>query len=292
MRKKKGLSERRACSVLEQPRMTQRYKPKQPDKDRMLIADMRRLAGQHPRYGYRFITAKLRQAGWRVNHKRVQRLWRKEGLQVPYRRRIKRSPGSSTNACFVKRAEYMNHVWTYDFIEDRTEDGRKLKFLTVLDEWTRELPVIEVERSITSKDVIGVLEYLFAVRGVPGFIRSDNGSEFIADAIKGWLSDKKVETLYIAPGSPWENGYIESFHGRLRDELLNREQFYSVKEAKVLAENWRLDYNHHRPHSGLKYQTPAAFAGACIASASACSGPAPQQYTIGKTENSLIACGT
>jgi transposase InsO family protein len=286
------LSQRRACEVLEQPRMTQRYEPKNPDKDNILIADMRRLAGKHPRYGYRFITAKLRQAGWRVNHKRVQRLWRKEGLQVPYRRRIKRSPGSSANACFVKRAEYINHVWTYDFIEDRTEDGRKLKFLTVLDEWTRELPVIEVERSITSRYVIGVLEYLFAVRGVPGFIRSDNGPEFIADAIKGWLSDKKVETLYIAPGSPWENGYIESFHGRLRDELLNREMFYSVKEAKVLAERWRLEYNHHRPHSGLKYQTPAAFAGACIASASACSGPAPQQYTIGETENSLIACGT
>lgn len=286
------LSERRACEVLEQPRMTQRYEPKHPDKDKMLIADMRRLAGKHPYYGYRFITAKLRQEGWQVNHKRVGRIWRKEGLQVPYRRRIKRTPGSSANACFVKRAEFMNHVWTYDFIEDQTEDGRKLKLLTVLDEWTRELPAIEVSRSITSKGVITVLEYLFAVRGVPGFIRSDNGPEFIAEAIKGWLADKKVWTLYIAPGSPWENGYIESFHGRLREELLNREQFYSVKEAKVLAENWRLEYNHHRPHSGLKYKTPAAFAAACIASASACSGPAPQQYTIGKTENSLIACGT
>ena len=292
MKKNMLLSERRACEVLEQPRMTQRYEPKQPDKDKILIADMRRLAGKYPYYGYRFITAKLRQDGWQVNHKRVQRLWRKDGLQVPYRRRIKRTPGSSVNACFVKRAEFMNHVWTYDFTEDRTEDGRKLKFLTVLDEWTRELPVIEVGRSITSRDVITVLEYLFSVRGIPRFIRSDNGPEFIADAIKGWLSDKKVETLYIAPGSPWENGYIESFHGRLRNELLNRELFYSVKEAKVLAENWRLEYNHHRPHSGLKYKTPAAFAAACIASASACSGPAPQQYTIGKTDNSLIACGT
>ena len=292
MKKKLKLSQRRACEVLEQPRMTQRYEPRQPDKDKMLTADMRRLAGKYPYYGYRFITAKLRQAGWQVNHKRVWRIWRKEGLQVPYRRRIKKSPGSSANACFVKKAEYINHVWTYDFTEDRTEDGRKLKFLTVLDEWTRELPVIEVERSITSKYVIGVLEYLFAVRGAPGFIRSDNGPEFIADAIKGWLADKKVETLYIAPGSPWENGYIESFHGRLRNELLSRELFNSVKEAKVLAENWRLEYNHHRPHSSLKYKTPAVFAAACIASASACSGPAPQQYTIGKTDNSLIACGT
>jgi len=286
------LSERRACEVLEQPRMTQRYEPRQPDKDKILISDIRQLAGKYPYYGYRFITAKLRQDGWQVNHKRIQRIWRKEGLQVPYRRSIKKSTGSSANACFVKKAEFMNHVWTYDFTEDRTEDGRKLKFFTVLDEWTRELPVIEVGRSITSKDVIAVLEYLFMVRGIPGFIRSDNGPEFIADAIKGWLSDKKVETLYIAPGSPWENGYIESFHGRLRNELLNRELFYSVKEAKVLAENWRLEYNHHRPHSGLKYKTPAAFAATCIASASALSGPAPQQYTIGKTDNSLIACGT
>jgi transposase InsO family protein len=284
------LSERRACEALEQPRMTQRYEPAQPDKDKMLIADMRRLAGKYPYYGYRFITAKLRQDGWRVNHKRVQRLWRKEGLQVPYRRGIKKTTGSSVNACYVKKAEFMNHVWTYDFTEDRTEDGRKLKFLTVLDEWTRELPVIEVGRSITSKGVIGVLEYLFAVRGAPRFIRSDNGPEFIADVIKGWLADKEVGTLYIAPGSPWENGYIESFHGRLRNELLNRELFYSVKEAKVLAEDWRQEYNHHRPHSGLKYKTPAAFAATCIPSVSA--APRPQEYTRENVDNPLIACGT
>lgn len=284
------LSERRACTTLEQPRMTQRYEVKQPDKNKPLIAAMKRLAGKYPRYGYRFITAKLRQEGWQVNHKRVQRLWRKEGLQVPYRCKIKKSRGSSENACFVKRAECINHVWTYDFIEDATEDGRKLKFLTVLDEWTRESLAIEVGRSITSKGVIGVLEYLFTVRGVPGFIRSDNGSEFIADAIRQWLKDKTVGTLYIEPGSPWENGYIESFHGRFRDELLNRELFYSVKEAKVLAENWRLDYNHHRPHSSLDYMTPAAFAATCIPSVSA--APRPQEYTIDIVDNPLIACGT
>ena len=284
------LSERRACRTLEQPRMTQRYEPKQPDRDKPLIAAMKRLAGKHTRYGYRFITAKLRQEGWQVNHKRVQRLWRKEGLQVPYRRRIKKSTGSSANACFVKKAEFMNHVWTYDFIEDTTEDGRKLKLLTVLDEWTRESPAIEVERSITSKDVIGVLEYLFAVRGVPGFIRSDNGPEFIAVAIKRWLAESSVGTLYIEPGSPWENGYIESFHGRLRDELLNRELFYSVREAKVLAENWRLEYNQHRPHSSLNYMTPAAFAATCIPSVSAT--PRPQEHTIENVDNSLIAVGT
>lgn len=258
------LSERRACDVLAQPRMTQRYKTKQPDKDKPLIAAMKRFAGKYPRYGYRFITAKIRQDGWQVNHKRVQRIWRKEGLQVPYRRKIKKSLGSSLNGCFVKKADFPNHVWTYDFIEDATEDGRKLKFLTVLDEYTRESPVIEVGRSIRSKDVIAVLEYLFMVRGAPGYIRSDNGAEFMADAIKRWLADNEVETLYIEPGSPWENGYIESFHARLRDELLDRELFYSVKEAGVLAENWRQEYNHHRPHSSLNYMTPAAFAASWI----------------------------
>jgi len=284
------LSERRACDVLQQPRMTQRYKPKQPDRDKLLVAAMKRFAGKYPRYGYRFITAKLRQDGWQVNHKRVQRIWRKEGLQVPYRRKIKKSLGSSENACFVKKAEFINHVWTYDFIEDRTEDGRKLKFLTVLDEYTRESPVIEVGRSIRSKDVIAVLEYLFMVRGAPGYIRSDNGPEFIADAIKRWLADNEVETLYIEPGSPWENGYIESFHARLRDELLDRELFYSVKEAGVLAENWRQEYNHHRPHSSLNYTTPAQFAATCIPSVSAT--PRPQEYTTENVDNSLIVAGT
>jgi transposase InsO family protein len=287
---KMELSERRACDVLAQSRMTQRYKPKQPDKDKPLIAAMKRFAGKYPRYGYRFITAKLRQDGWQVNHKRVQRLWRKEGLQVPYRRKIKKSLGSSLNACFVKKADFPNHVWTYDFIEDATEDGRKLKFLTVLDEYTRESPVIEVGRSIRSKDVIAVLEYLFMVRGVPRFIRSDNGPEFMAQAIKRWLADNEVETLYIEPGSPWENGYIESFHARLRDELLDRELFYSVKEAGVLAENWRQEYNHHRPHSSLNYMTPAAFAATCIPSVSAT--PRPQEYTTENVDNSLIVAGT
>ena len=284
------LSERRACDVLEQPRMTQRYKPKQPDRDKLLIAAMKRFAVKYPRYGYRFITAKLRQDGWQVNHKRVQRIWRKEGLQVPYRRKIKKSLGSSENACFVKKAEFINHVWTYDFIEDRTEDGRKLKFLTVLDEYTRESPVIEVGRSIRSKDVIAVLEYLFMVRGAPGYIRSDNGPEFMAQAIKRWLADNEVEILYIEPGSPWENGYIESFHARLRDELLDRELFYSVKEAGVLAENWRQEYNHHRPHSSLNYTTPAQFAASCIPSVSAT--PRPQEYTTENVDNSLIVAGT
>jgi len=257
------VSERRACKVISQPRMTQRYKTKQPNRDKALTTEIRKLAKRHKRYGYRMITAKLRQDVWVVNHKRVQRIWQKEGLQVPYRRKFKKAKGSSENSCAVKKTEYPNHVWTYDFMSDQTEDGRKLKLLTVLDEFTRESLAIEVGRSMRAKDVIAVLEYLFLVRGAPKFIRSDNGPEFIADKIKKWLKKNHVEMLYIEPGSPWENGYIESFNGKLRDEILDRELFYSVKEAKVIVEDWRLEYNNHRPHSGLGYMTPAAFAASC-----------------------------
>ena len=209
---------------------------------------------------------------------------------MPYRRKFKKAKGCSRNSCTAKKAEYINHVWTYDFISDQTADGRKLKLLTILDEHTRENLGIEVERSIKAKDVIRVLEHLFTVRGIPEYIRSDNGSEFIAEKIKDWLCESDVETLYIAPGSPWENGFIESFHGRLRDELLNREVFYSLREAKVFVEWWRLEYNHHRPHSSLGYMTPAEFASRCIASASAT--PQPQQYINENMDNSLIKVGT
>jgi len=256
----------------------------------MLTDEINKLAKKHKRYGYRMITAKLRQAGRLVNHKRVQRIWQKEGLQVSYRRKFKKAKGSSDNGCSVKKTEFINHVWTYDFMSDQTEDGRGLKLLTVLDEFTRESLVIEVGRSIKAKDVISVLEYLFMVRGVPGFIRSDNGPEFIADAIKKWLKDRGVETLYIEPGSPWENGYIESFNGKLRDGVLDREVFYSVKEAKVLVESWRLEYNNHRPHSSLGYMTPAAFSASCIPSASPTAQP--QEYRVRNVDNSLIVCGT
>jgi transposase InsO family protein len=284
------VSERRACKTVGQPRMTQYYTPKRYEKDKAVTQQILKLAGKYPRYGYRFITEKLRQAGWHVNHKRVQRIWRKEGLQVPYRRKFKKAEGSSANSCSVRKAEYINHVWTYDFISDQTADGRPLKLLTLLDEFTRESLAIEISRSIKAKDVISVLEYMFVVRAVPRCIRSDNGSEFIADAIKKWLEENSVETLYIDPGSPWQNGYIESFHGRFRDEFLNREIFHSVKEARVLVEDWRLEYNNHRPHSGLRYKTPAGFAAGCIASASAT--PSPQQYMENNVDNSLIACGT
>ena len=209
---------------------------------------------------------------------------------MPYRRKFKKAKGGSENSCAVKKAEYPNHVWTYDFMSDQTEDGRSFKLLTVLDEFTRESPAIEVGRSIQAKDVIAVLEYLFLVRGVPKFIRSDNGPEFIADKIKKWLKNNHVGTLYIEPGSPWENGYIESFNGKLRDEILNREVFYSVKEAKVIVEQWRSEYNNHRPHSGLGYMTPAAFAADCIPSASPTAQP--QEYRTRNVDNSLIKVGT
>lgn len=285
-----GVSERRACKVIGLSRMTQRYKTKQPNKDKALTADIKKLAGSHKRYGYRMITAKLRQDNWVVNHKRVQRIWQKEGLQVPYRRKFKKSKGSSANSCVVKKAEYPNHVWTYDFMSDQTENGRKFKLLTVLDEFTRESLAIDVARSIRSKDVILLLEYLFILRGLPKFIRSDNGPEFIANAVKKWLKKKHVETLYVEPGSPWENGYIESFNGKLRDEILNREVFYSVKETKVIVEDWRLEYNNHRPHSSLGYMTPAAYAMSCNPPGSAALR-LPDCRTK-NVDNSLIECGT
>ena len=290
VRRDMDVSERRACRTVSQPRATQRYQLTRLDKDKALTAEIKRLAKKHKRYGYRMITAKLKQQGWAANHKRVQRIWQKEGLQVHYRPKFKKAGGSGDNSCSVKKAEYINHVWTYDFMSDQTWDGRRLKLLTVLDEFTRESLAIEVGRSITAEDVIAVLEYLFMVRGVPGYIRSDNGPEFIADAIKKWLRANAVEALYIEPGSPWENGYIESFNGKLRDDVLDREVFYSVKEARVLAENWRLEYNHYRPHSSLDYMTPAAFAATCIPSVSAT--PRPQEYTAENVDNSLITCGT
>jgi putative transposase len=284
-----NVSERRACKTISQPRMTQHYRPKRYEKDKLLRQEILKLAGKYPSYGYRMITKKLRQSGWQINYKRVQRIWRIEGLQVPYRHKFKKAKGNSSNSCSVKKAEFINHVWTYDFISDQTADGRPLKLLTLLDEFTRESLAIEVGRSIRSKDVIEVLEYMFMVRGVPGCIRSDNGPEFISDAIKKWLEESSVETLYIEPGCPWQNGYIESFHSRLRNEVLNREIFHSVKEAKVLVEAWRLEYNNHRPHSSLADKTPAEFAAGCIASASA--SPSPQQYIENK-DNSLMKVGT
>ena len=285
-------SQRRACKSLSQPRATQRYRPRLPDKDRPLVKQIRQLAHKYRRYGYRRITALLRADGWPVNRKRVYRIWRAEGLKVAQKQRKKGRLGCSDNNCVRKRAEYINHVWSYDFVMDQTEDGRPLKMLPVLDEYTRESLSIEVERSIRAKDVMAILEYLFAIRGAPAYIRSDNGPEFVADAIKGWLSHSGVGTLYIEPGSPWENAYSESFNSHFKDEFLNGESFGNVREAKVLVEGYRLDYNHRRPHSSLDYMTPAAFAASCLASAPAWSGPSPTPNRTQSVDNSLITIGT
>jgi len=228
---------------------------------------MLELARQHPRYGYRRIWALLRQEGRRVNVKRIHRLWRKEGLKVPQKQHKKRRLGSSVNGIIRHRSEHVDHVWCYDFVKDQTTDSRPLKFLPIEDEFTRECLSIDVARSITAKDAIETLKELFAIRGAPRFIRSDNGPEFIATAIREWLAESGVGTLYIAPGSPWENAYSESFNGKFRDEFLNREMFTSLREARLITEDFRLEYNHRRPHSSLDYMTPAAFAAATRAGA-------------------------
>jgi transposase InsO family protein len=244
--------------------------------EKRLVGEMLVLVGQHPRYGYRRIWALLRRAGWRVNRKRIYRLWIQEGLKVPQKQRKRRRLGCSENSCVRRKAEYKDHVWTWDFIHDRTTNGRALKCLSVVDEYTRECLALEVDRSITSEKVIDVLVELFRIRGVPNHVRSDNGPEFIAKAIRRWLSHAGVETLYVEPGSPWENGYAESFHSRLRDELTKREEFTNLAEARYMADAWRLEYNHRRPHSSLGYQTPAEFAAGCAA-ASAPAAPTLQR---------------
>lgn len=254
------ISERRACRALGVPRSSQRYVGAEREREEELLLRIRALAREHPRYGYRRIKALLVREGWSVNLKRVHRLWRREGLKVPQIQRKRRRLGQSENGCTRRRSERPDHVWSYDFIHDQTADGRGLKMLAVVDEFTRECLTIEVERHLKAKDVISTLEYLFEVRGEPEFIRSDNGPEFIAEAVRSWLADRGAKTLYIAPGSPWENAYSETFNSRLRDELLDREVFETLKEAKVIVEDHRLDYNHRRPHSSLGYRTPAEFA--------------------------------
>ena len=209
------------------------------------------------RYGYKRITALLNRDGWRVNHKRVYRIWREEGLKVPAKQPKRRRLWFNNGSCIRKRAEYKNHVWSYDFVFDRTQIGRPIRMLTIIDEYTRECLAIKVKNKLNSIDVFHALADLFLMRGVPHYIRSDNGAEFIAKRLKKWLHQLEVKTLYIAPGSPWENGYIESFNGRLRDELLNGEIFYSLKEAQVLVEMWRKEYNTVRPHSSIGYKPPA-----------------------------------
>jgi transposase InsO family protein len=242
----------------------------------MLVKRMRERVGQRPRFGYRRIAALLKREGWRANPKRIYRLWRQEGFKVPRKKRKRRSLGVSANACHCRRAERQDHVWTWDFVFDRTTSGSVLKWLSIVDEFTRECLCLKVARTITSEDVIEALAELFAMRGVPQHIRSDNGPEFIAQAIRRWLEQVGVQTLYIAPGSPWENGYAESFHSRLRDEFLAVEEFENVAAARKLTATWKNDYNHHRPHSSLGYLTPVEFAARWAASAPELLSATPQ----------------
>jgi putative transposase len=252
------LSERRVCRVLGQHRTTQRRVPQGRDDEERLTADIIDLARQYGRYGYRKIAELLRStAGWVVNDKRVERIWRREGLKVPAKQPKRGRLWLNDGSCIRLRAERPNHVWSYDFVEDRTHDGRKYRMLNVIDEFTHECLAIRVQRQLKAVDVIDVLSDLFILRGVPEHIRSDNGAEFTAKAVQEWIAAVGAKTAYIAPGSPWENGFIESFNARLRDELLDGEIFYTLKEAKIVIESWRRHYNTLRPHGSLGYKPPA-----------------------------------
>jgi transposase InsO family protein len=252
-----GVSERRVCRVLDQPRSTQRYDQNLPDDEEILKARIVALASQYGRYGYRRVTAMLSLEGWRVNHKRVERIWRQEGLKVPKKQPRRGRLWLNDGSIVRLRAEFPMHVWSYDFVQDHTQDGNPFRILNVIDEYTRECLAVKVARSLTHKDVLEVLAQLFCDRGIPVHLRSDNGSEFTARKVRAWLSRLEVKPLFIEPGSPWENGYIESFNGKMRDELLAREIFYSLKEAQILIEMWRREYNTIRPHSSLGYRPPA-----------------------------------
>lgn len=264
---KLGLSERRICKTLGQSRGQQRRRRVRADDETALTSDIIRLATKYGRYGYKRITALLRVEGWVVNHKRVERIWRQEGLKVPQKHRKRGRLYLNDGSCIRLRACWPNHVWSYDFVADRLADGTRIRTLTVVDEYTRECLALRVGYRLKADDVMDVLTDLFITKGIPDHIRSDNGSEFTAKSIQAWLPQLGVKTLYITPGSPWENGYNESFNGRLRDEFLNGELFYTLKEAQVMTEQWRHHYNHIRPHSSLGYRPPSPLArmkeGAC-----------------------------
>lgn len=252
-----GVSERRACRTLGQSRSVQRYAPLVRSDEDALTRDIVSLAGQYGRYGYRRITVLLNDQGWFVGKDRVQRIWRREGLKVPKKQKPRGRLWLNDGSCVRLRAERPNHVWSYDFVATRTHDGRSVRLLTLVDEFTREALAIRVARRLNSLDVIQTLADAMLIRGVPEHIRSDNGPEMTAKIVRDWLPRVGANTLYIEPGSPWENGYCESFNGKLRDEFLNGEIFYSLKEARILIEQWRQHYNTQRPHSSLGYRPPA-----------------------------------
>jgi transposase InsO family protein len=251
------VSERRVCGVIGQPRATQRYQATVSDDEVGLTAAIISYATRYGRYGYRRILALLWDDGWVVNHKRMERIWKQEGLKVPQKQPKRGRLWLSDGSCIRLRPCWPKHVWSYDFVTARTHDGRAFRMLTIIDEYTRECLAIEVSRRLDADAVLHRLTELFVSRRPPDYIRSDNGPEFTAKAVREWLSRVGVKTLYIEPGSPWENGYNESFNGKLRDELLNGEIFYTLKEAQILTERWRQEYNTIRPHSSLGYRPPA-----------------------------------
>jgi len=267
LRQEYEVSQRRAGAALDRARSTLRYTPRERSADEALIKAIRRLARKHLRWGYRRIHARLEKQGWAVNLKKVHRLWRELGLRRKVRRRpgkkLGPKPGTSANSCASRPARYKNDVWTYDFIADRTVGGRALKWLTLVDEYTRECLALHVDYALTGADARAVLGRVIGRRGAPGRVRSDNGSEFICEALRGWLPGKGTEPLPVAPGSPWENGFIESFNSRLRDEFLEVEEFESVPDAKQKGAWFRREYNTIRPHSSIAYKTPKEFSDEC-----------------------------
>ena len=257
VRSRHRLSERRICRALGIPRSTIRYVPTpRPDEEPLRVAILT-LASQYGRYGYRRVTSLLASQGWAVSHGRVERIWKQEGLRVPKRQPKRGRLWLADGSCVRLRPAHRHHVWSWDFVMDRTDDGRPLKLMVVLDEWSRECLAIRVARRLRASDVLEVFADLMTVHGVPAYIRSDNGPEMVAWTLRRWLARVGAGTLYIAPGSPWENGYCESFNGKLRDELLKRELFFTLREAEVLVERWRVHYNRVRPHSALGYRPPA-----------------------------------
>ncbi len=263
VKRRRSVSERRACQLVGQHRSTQRYERVPAEYELRLVARMNELAALHPRYGYRRIWALLRDEGWRVNRKRIERLWRLEGHRVPPRRSQtsgKRAQGTAEQAIWSLPAQRPNHVWSYDFMGTRTRDGSPVRILNVVDEYTRVGLGCRVARSIGAGEVIKELERLFDQHGRPEVLRSDNGREFVADSLTGWLSEQGVKTAFIEKGSPQQNAFVERFNGTMRDELLNGEEFDNLLEARVVIANWLIEYNTIRPHRGLGMLTPAAYA--------------------------------
>ena len=256
-REEHGISERRACQLVNQPRGTQRYQPTQRDDEDALTRAIITLASQYGRYGYRRITVELQTAGWRIGKDRVERIWRREGLKVPQKQKPRGRLWRNDGSCVRLRPERPNHVWSYDFVSTYTHDGRTVRMLNLIDEFTRKCLAIHPRRRLNSRTVIEVMANAMIEHGIPEHIRSDHGPEFVARDLRKWLADIGTKTLYIEPGSPWENGYCESFNSKLRDEFLNGGIFYSLKEVQVLAERWRVYYNTLRPHSSLGYRPPA-----------------------------------